>query len=69
MKSVSANAISTNTVSTNVMSTASIHSKDKKVTYEMDCYSLHTFLSVIIFLFIIAVICYCYAKNIVTLTI
>ena len=60
MKSVSTNV--TNTISTNVISTVSICSDDKKVRYKMDCYILHTLLLVIIFLFIIAVICYHYSN-------
>ena len=35
----------------------------KKVRYKMDCYILHTVLLRIILLFIIAVICYHYAKH------
>ena len=48
----------TNTISTNVTSNVSTNSDDKKVRYKIDCYILHTFLLVIILLFIIAIICY-----------
>ena len=50
----------TNTIATNVMSTVSIICHSKKVR---DCYILHTFLSVIILLLIITIICYHYAKQ------
>ena len=53
----------THTAPTNVTSTASINSDNKKVRYEMDCYILHSFLLVIILLFIIAIIFYHYAKH------
>ena len=50
-------------VLTNFTSTASKNSDDKKIRYKMDCYILHTFLLAIILLFIIAIICYHYAKH------
>ena len=56
----------TNTVSTNITSTLSKNSDDKKVRYKMDCNILHTFLLIVILLFIIISynhICYHYAKN------
>ena len=59
-KNVPANVISI--VSTNVMSTTPINFHSKK-KYKMDCYILQTFLSEIILLFIIAIICYHYAKH------
>ena len=49
----------TNTISANV----STNSNGKKVRYKMDCYIFHTVLIVIILLFIIAIICYRYAKH------
>ena len=52
----------TNTLPTNVTSTVSINSDDKKLRYKMDCYILQVFLSVIILLFIVAIICYHYTK-------
>ena len=55
----------TNTISTIVTSTVPIHF-DKKVRYSIDCYILHTVLLVIVLLFIIAVICYHYAKQVET---
>ena len=39
------------------------NSDDKNVRYKMDCYTLHTFLLVIILFFVIAIICYHYAKH------
>ena len=72
------NSVITNvtiTIPTNVTNTVSINFYNKKVTYKMDCYILHTFLLVTICLYIIAIICYHYAKYrskqkiIVTLTI
>ena len=59
--SVSTNV--TNTIAEIVMSTVPINFDDKKVRYKMDCYILHTFLLVIILLFIIAIICYYFTKN------
>ena len=50
-------------VSTNITSTASINSDCKKVKYNLDCYILHTDLLLIRWLFIIASICYHYAKH------
>ena len=61
MDSVSTNV--TNTIPTNVANTVSTNSGDKKVKYKIDCYILHTFLLVIILLFIIAIICYHYTKQ------
>ena len=49
-------------VSTNVTSTASIICYNKKLRCKMGYYILHTILLVIILLFIIAIICYHYAK-------
>ena len=40
-----------------------INSDDKKVKYKMDCYILHTVLLVTIFLYMITVICFHYAKH------
>ena len=51
------------TVSTSVKSIASTNFHHKKVSYTMDCYILHTVLLVVILLFIIAIICYHYAKH------
>ena len=48
-----------NIVSTNV----SINSDDKKVRYKKVCYILHTVLLVFMLLYMIAIICYHYAKN------
>ena len=45
-----------NTVSKNVTSIVIVNSDHKKVRYKMDCYILHTFLSMIILLSIIAII-------------
>ena len=53
----------TNNVSTNVTSAVSLNYDDKKVRYKMDCYILHTFLLVIILIFMIAIICYYYEKH------
>ena len=50
----------TNTIATNITSTASINFYSKKVR---DCFILHTVFLVIIFLLIIIVICYHYAKQ------
>ena len=50
-----------NTISINVTSTASINYKE--VRYKMGCYILHAALLVIILLFIIAIMCYHYAKH------
>ena len=50
----------TNTIVTNITSTASINFYSKKVR---DCFILHTVFLVIIFLLIIIVICYHYAKQ------
>ena len=60
MDIVSANVA--NTMPKNVTSTlaTNVH---KKLVYKMDCYILHTVLLVIIFLFIIAIICHHYAKH------
>ena len=52
-----------NTISANATSTVPLNFNDKKVKYKMDCDILHTFLLVIILLFIIAIICYHYAKH------
>ena len=41
----------------------STNSDNKKVRYKMDCYILHTVLLGIILLFLIAIICYHYAKH------
>ena len=49
--------------STIVTSTMSKSVHNKKVRYKMDCYILHMVLLVIIFIFIIAIICYHYAKH------
>ena len=59
----SASTSVTNTISTNVTSTKSINSDDKKVRCKMDCYILLTFLLVAILLFMVAIICYHYAKH------
>ena len=59
----SALKIATNTTPTSVTSTASINSDDKEVRYKMDYYILYTVSLVIILLFIIAIICYHYAKH------
>ena len=59
----SASKIVTNTIPTSVTSIASINSDDKKVRYKMDYYILYTVSLVIILLFIIAIICYHYAKH------
>ena len=59
------NTVSTNVtgiIPTNVMSTVSINSDDQKERYKMD-FILHTFLSVTILLFIIAIICYHYTNH------
>ena len=61
MDSVSTNV--TKTIPTNVANTVSTNSGDKKVKYKIDCYILHTFLLVIILLFIIAIVCYHYTKQ------
>ena len=53
----------TNTIVTIAASTVSINCHSKKVTRKIDCYILHTFLLVIMLLFIIAIICYHYAKH------
>ena len=57
----------TNTVPTNMANTLSINVSTnydgKKVRYNMDCYILHSFLSVIILLFVIAIFYYYYAKH------
>ena len=53
----------TNTIPTNFMSIVSTNVHSKKVGYKMDCYILHTVLLVTILLFIIAIICYHYAKH------
>ena len=47
----------TNIISTNVTSTVSINFDNKNVRHKMNCYIFHTFLLVIILLFIIAIIC------------
>ena len=44
------------------MSTVSINCDDKKVRHEMDSHILHTFILVVILLFIIAIICYHYTS-------
>ena len=49
----------TKTVATNVQ----INSDDKKVRFKIDCYILHTVLSVIILLLIITITCYHYLKH------
>ena len=49
----------TNAIRTNM----SANSDGKKKRYKMDCYILHTVLLVITLLFIIAIICYHYAKH------
>ena len=49
-------------ISRNVTSTMSANSDNKNVRFKMDYYILHTFSLVIILLFIIAIICYCYTK-------
>ena len=51
-----------NTIATNVTSAVSTNFY-KKVRYKMDFYILHTVLLVIILLFMIAIICYHYAKH------
>ena len=53
----------TNTISTNVTSAASINPDGKKVRCKMDNYILLTFLVETTLLFIIAIICYYYAKH------
>ena len=50
-------------ISANVTSAVSTNSDDKKVRYTLVCYILRTVLLVIILLFIIAIICYPYAKH------
>ena len=40
-----------------------INYNDKNVRYKLDCYILHTFLLMIILLFLTAIICYYYAKH------
>ena len=45
------------------MGTESINFDNKKIRYKMDCYILHTFLLVTIFLFTITIICHHYAKH------
>ena len=57
-----ADSVSTK-VSTNFMSVASINFHYKKVRDKIDCYIMHTVLLVVILLFIIALICYHYAKH------
>ena len=55
-----------NTIAINFESPISISSDNEvlmKVRYEMNYYILQTFLLVIILLFIIAIICYDYAKH------
>ena len=47
-----------NTLSANVTSTVSINSNDAKVRYKINCCIMHTFLLVIILLFITAIVCY-----------
>ena len=59
--SVSTNV--TSIISTNVTSSMLTNSDEKKVKYKMDCCIQHTVLIVIILLFIIAIICYHYAKH------
>ena len=64
---VTNNILTTMTSVTNnvpdVTSTLSINSDDKKkVRIKMDCYILYTLLSVIVLLFILAIICYHYTK-------
>ena len=54
--SVSTNV--TNIILTNVTNNVSINADDKKVTYKILCYILHTVLVVIVLLFIIAIIRY-----------
>ena len=59
------NTILTNvmvTVSINIRSTVSISPDDKRMRSKMDCYILHTFVLVIILLFIIAIIYYHYTR-------
>ena len=52
-----------NTISKNITVTSSINSNDKKVVYKMDClYFAHGFI-INQLLFIIAIICYHYAKR------
>ena len=56
----------TNTIPTNMRNTTSTNmstNPDDKKIYKMDCYILHIVLSVTILLFIIALICYHYAKH------
>ena len=50
--------IMTKSLSINVTSAVSINSGDKKTSYKVDCYILHTFLLVITLLLIIAIIYY-----------
>ena len=50
-------------VMNNVPPNVSKNSDDKKIRNKMDCYILHTVLLVIILLFIMAIICYQYAKH------
>ena len=54
--SVSTNV--TNIILTNVTNNVSINADDKKVTYKILCYILHTVLVVIVLLFIIVIIRY-----------
>ena len=53
----------TNTISTNVTSTVLLNSDNENVICKTDCYILRRFLLVSIFLFIVATICYYYAKH------
>ena len=60
------NIVSTNVanaISANVMKAASRSSTCKEVRYKMDYYILHAVLLVMILIFIIAIICYRYAKH------
>ena len=53
----------TDSVSTNVTSTVSTNFHNNKVRYRIDCYILHIVLSVIKFMFTIAIICQHYSKH------
>ena len=60
MKSESTNV--TNTMPTNVTNTVSINFGDNEVRYKIDYYILYTLMLVTPWLFLIAIICYYYAK-------
>ena len=61
-----ANSVSTNvscSVPINAVNTASVSFNDEKVRYKVDCCILHTFLLVVIVLFIFAINCCHYTKH------